>query len=584
MKKLHRIRGVLTVACWLASGVTLPAQTFFVTTTNDFGPGSLREAINAANTNANTNSIHFNIPGAGPHTIQPTNPLPQIFAPVIIDGYTQPGSSSNTLVSGNDARLMIELDGTSAGTGNFAYGLDLQNAYNVVRGLVINRFRRSGIRAAKFAIGCRVQGNFIGTGVYGTNQLPNLVNGIEWQASLGTIGGGTPAARNVISGNALNGISVGDPENVVQGNYIGTDATGTKTLGNGAVGILLFDSINLVGGTNAEQRNLISGNGQDGIQIGGTNNRVQGNFIGTDVNGMVAGMGNHGAGIWILGWNNNTIGMQLNRTNQTVLNVPGAGNLIAGNFGDGVFISGDSTATNTTGGFGNSVLGNSIHSNGPGTNRLGIDLLPYYETEGVSTNDSGSDVDGGGNKMQNYPVLTSALSQAGSITIQGTLDSSPNTVFTLEFFANTLCNDSGFGEGENYIGRTNVMTGAGGQINFSVTLPFSVSGDYITATATDPGGNTSEFSRCAVSGGSAGASPATITSTVVQGNNLCLTWTAAGGTTNYVQAAPVAAGPFTNISGPFVLPPGPQATTNYCEVNATLTRPDSRYYRILTLK
>jgi hypothetical protein len=87
-----------------------------------------------------------------------------------------------------------------------------------------------------------------------------------------------------------------------------------------------------------------------------------------------------------------------------------------------------------------------------------------------------------------------------------------------------------------------------------------------------------------VNGGSSGASPATITSTVVQGYDLCLTWTAAGGTTNYVQAAPGVAGPFVNISGPFVLPPGPQATTNYCEVNATLNHPDSRCYRILTLK
>ncbi|MBI3418499.1 MAG: hypothetical protein HY043_24675 [Verrucomicrobia bacterium] len=123
----------------LAATTTLSSgTTFTVTTTNDAGAGSLRQAIGDANASPGLDSIIFNIPGAGPHSIQPLSPLPTITDPVVIDGYTQPGASPNTLSQGDNAVLVIELDGTSAGAG--ASGLTITSGGSTVSGLAINRF------------------------------------------------------------------------------------------------------------------------------------------------------------------------------------------------------------------------------------------------------------------------------------------------------------------------------------------------------------------------------------------------------------------------------------------------------------
>jgi len=111
----------------------------------------------------------------------------------------------------------------------------------------------------------------------------------------------------------------------------------------------------------------------------------------------------------------------------------------------------------------------------------------------VTANDDG-DGDSGPNNLQNFPVLTSAT--IGSTTIEGTLNSTPDTEFRLEFFANSTCDPSGHGEGERFLGSTTVMTDGDGDASFSVTFPETVPGEFITATATDPDNNTSEFSQC----------------------------------------------------------------------------------------
>jgi hypothetical protein len=216
------------------------------------------------------------------------------------------------------------------------------------------------------------------------------------------------------------------------------------------------------------------------IAQGSLPNVVQGNFIGTQINGT-SPLGNTLHGVFLQSTRNTPVGGTLS----------GAGNTIAFNGSAGVAVVSLDT--------GNGVLSNSIHDNGG----LGIDL----DNNGVTPNDH-CDGDGGTNLQQNFPVLTSAVSAGGSTTIQGTLDSTANTTFRIEFFANTACDPSGNGEGQMFLGFTTVTTDANCNASFNVTLPATIpAGQFITATATDPNGNTSEFSQCLTVTGPANQSP-----------------------------------------------------------------------------
>jgi CSLREA domain-containing protein len=323
------------------------------------------------------------------------------------------------------------------------------------------------------ATGNLIRGNYIGTDAAGTVALGNDGQGVFISAPGNTIGGTTSGAGNVISGNAEAGIRISDvgaTGNVVEGNYIGTDAGGSVKLGNG-FGMSLSQALNTVGGTIAEARNVISGNGI-GIVIEGSdaaNNVIQGNYIGTDAAGS-ADLGNDQHGINI----------HTNASNNTIGGTDiGAGNTVAFNGGDGV-----SVATGT----GNQVLSNMIFSN----TGLGIDL----GGDGITDNDAG-DGDTGANNLQNFPVLASGISGGGSITILGDLNSAANTDFSLEFFANSACDPSGNGQGETFLGSTVETTDGSGNASFTATFTATVAvGQFITVTATDPNNNTSEFSQC----------------------------------------------------------------------------------------
>ncbi|HEX9386976.1 MAG TPA: hypothetical protein VF918_11705 [Anaerolineales bacterium] len=300
-------------------------------------------------------------------------------------------------------------------------------------------------------------------------------------ASNNTIGGNIPSAGNVISGNTADGVTITDPGtsgNIVSGNFIGTDRTGTQDLGNSFDGVVMVGgtSNNLIGGTEAGAGNVLSGNGANGVAIyhfETTGNLVQGNFIGTDVTGTLS-LGNTGHGVAI------AAGASYNRIGGTIT---GAGNTITFNNSSGVLLASESST-------GNAILSNSLHSNG----NLGIDL----GEDDVTLNDL-FDADGGSNNLQNFPFLNTVKSTGKGILIQGALLSTRNTTYRLEFFYNDVCDLSGYGEGETYLGFVNVKTNSTGHVNFKITLPTSLpAGRFVTATATDPANNTSEFSQCVI--------------------------------------------------------------------------------------
>jgi titin len=383
-----------------------------------------------------------------------------------------------------------------------------------------------------------IQGSYIGPGASGQAGLGNSWCGLHVMSSGNTIGGALTGAGNLISGNGLDGIfldGAGASANVVQGNFIGTTASGTSGQGNGRAGIGVSGAPgNTLGGTTSLARNLISANGDAGIYLigsGATGNQIQGNIIGANLAGTSA-LGNTYEGIYIERAPTNTIGGAL----------AGAGNLISGNNTRGIWltnaswnvIQGNKIGTQSDGisplgnvfhnvecevgannnliggGFGagntiafaqsiyagvrirdgstnNGILGNSIFSNGA----LGIDL----STVGVSQNDYGHcDSDTGANMLQNFPLLSNAVSGV-TTGVRGWLDSAPNTSFLLQFFASPAVDGSGYGEGQVYLGDKTVVLGGNCTTNFSATFPTPVPVGYVvTATATDPANNTSEFS------------------------------------------------------------------------------------------
>jgi hypothetical protein len=244
--------------------------------------GTLRQAIVDANATTVADAIVFAI-DSGPQTISLQAALPAISEPVTIDGTTQPGWMSGSIV---------ELDGSSAGPG--ANGLILRGSDSTIRGLVINRFGGCGIFVAGTAAARNlIVGNSIGTDPTGMVARPNGLDGIFLLDSTGnTIGGAACADRNVISGNGRYGVLIaGDSsQNLVAGNYVGMTADGAGPLGNTDFGVRLVGGSspggdhNTIGGTVAGMRNVISG----GIEIRGTDDLIAGNFLGTDATGMHA--------------------------------------------------------------------------------------------------------------------------------------------------------------------------------------------------------------------------------------------------------------------------------------------------------
>ncbi len=313
--------------------------TLIVNTSDDKNDGactvrhcSLREAINAANKLPGANVINFDIPGTGVQTIKPVQDLPVINTPITIDGSSQPGFKNSPL---------IEISGAQTGGGS---GLYIGASNCTIKSLVINSFGFSGIEIfGERTHDCVIQGCYIGTNATGSVAGGPQFYGIFLEdVSRIQIGGTSTEQRNVISGNSIIGVVVRDSipmppppppfsavkgkqgnkyaamsqanaNVIIQGNYIGTDRTGLKALGNGDAGIMVSNaSANLIGGTSRAERNVISGNAV-GVRLAAfktgvaRDNRVQGNYIGTDKSGN-APLGNRVAGVVLQGCENSLIG------------------------------------------------------------------------------------------------------------------------------------------------------------------------------------------------------------------------------------------------------------------------------------
>lgn len=547
-------------------------------------------------------------------------------------------------------------------------------AANVISGNIQDGIFLKGGAAQNF-----IQGNLIGLSAAGTNAIPNGFNGISISGAVSNIvGGNISSARNVISGNTYNGVGIlqlNDTGNSVLGNYVGTDVTGLKSIGNTLTGIRIQGRANIVGGTTVGSGNVISANGQQGIYLFGTNgsvtgNVVMGNIIGLDATGASA-LGNIDAGVGITSAANNQIGgtsigarnvlsgnagegifiMSAGSTNNVIQgnyigtdvtgfngrgntfagitlettggnqiggSGSGAGNVISGNANRGVYllaansnlIQGNligtkadrvsamgnvfhgiditNAANNIIGGtnlgagnvfafaqsvyagvrvragaINNLISGNSIFSNGA----LGIDL-GNNGVDAVLNCQSGVAVNAA-NAGQNYPVLTSAVS-GNSTLIRGTLNSVSGKTYALEFFASPAGDvTSANGEGQMFLGQSKLTLGSFCSSNFAVTLPVAVPPNWVvSATATNPTNSTSEFSAWIP------VLPVPSPKLVRSGSNqVSISWTNNGGNFLVQQTISLLPALWTTVTG------SPSLANGFYTLNLPITNTTS-FYRL----
>lgn len=368
---------------------------------------------------------------------------------------------------------------------------------NLISGNSLSGIEISGSNTS----GNLIQGNVIGLDAQRLLDLGNGDDGVRLisQANSNTIGGSAPSLANLISGNGsalaatADGVEIsGSSNTVVQGNLIGVSGDGATATGNTGDGVNINDSAgssttNSVGGTSSGSGNTVSGNSGSGVRVGGSgssSNTVSGNNVGTSSSGIItAEPGNRSAGIVA---ENGTTQLQIGGSaSLTPGDCTGACNRIAHNSGDGVRVIGTFTERI-------SIRGNAIASNV----ELGIDLAD----DGLTPNDQ-LDVDGGENRRQNSPVITSVTTNGFSTEIRGQIESTPNRSFEIELFGNITPDPSGFGEGRNWLGLTNAATNSDGLGLFQAIVPGVHT--WITSTATDQFGNTSEFSRAFANPGEA---------------------------------------------------------------------------------
>jgi parallel beta-helix repeat protein len=525
--------GLLTLL--LGSALPLQADTFVVSSADDSGPGSLREAILAANAHPGPDTIVFQLQPAIPTQLSLLTPLPPITDTVTIDGTTQAGYLDTPL---------IEIEG-SAVEDLLNDGLTVRAPNCVLRGLAISRFGLAGILLEAQAANCRVERCYIGT------DFGNILAlGCSYGIALYDVPGAV-LERNVIVANGIGILLSGTTSGIqIRNNIIGADRTGTVPMGNGT-GIQLEASHQ-----NVLQDNLISGNIETEIslQLGASNNRIERNFIGLDnyllpmpgglrgidlqqggsnllIENWVVGHQMQGIRIWGQNARNNT-----STGNLLLLNVHGltleAGasqnriggsseperNRMEGNLIDGLYLADAGTEQNQIigndlcGNFANGVTvltsnnaltGNRIYANGvdgvsigkqpgrPAANRVTLRSNQIFENGdlGIRLASSGS------NNNQPAPEIVIASTNLVRTVVISNLKAEPSTTYEIQFFLCSNPDPSGLGEGDIPIWTTTETTDAQGNATLVTRIPPLPLGLFVTATATDPNGNTSDFSR-----------------------------------------------------------------------------------------
>jgi hypothetical protein len=479
------------------SALPLRAATFTVTSVADSGVDTLRQAIIDADAAGGSNTIVFAIGGSGPHAIALASQLPAITGNLTIDGYSQPGSAMNTRTpeqGGLDTQLMIEL----VGSGGLGFWLQGNSASLTVQGLAMRGFSDaiSGNNGGPNASQLHVYGNFIGTTVDG-NALPGVGNngsGVRCGFTSAQIGGILAWQRNLLSGNGGAGVFAGGPV-VVEGNLIGTDASGTIAIPNGVAsnwgGVILGTRTNVrIGGAAPESRNVISGNHPLGIGVwasfGASGSpigfEIKGNYIGTDwsgsrpvPNGFAApNAAQFGGGIQLQNGANDPAAVVIGGF------ADGEANLIAYNLGAGIVASGNSAGE----AFDNRA--NAIHHN-RGVGHANIDIGAF----GPTPNDI-DDADGGANGQQNWPVVLAASQSGNQLTVTYRVDTATaNAIYPLriDFHANMRGGSGAWLTQDSY-------PASSAQLPRTITLllPAGAHAIPFVATATDANGHSSELS------------------------------------------------------------------------------------------
>jgi hypothetical protein len=462
------------------------------------GTMTLRQAITSAEANPGPDTIQFQIPGAGPHRIVPLSQLPQLTqGSLTIDGFTQGGSAGAAPPA--TTTILIEIDGTQAGA---AHGLWILSANNTIQGLSVIGFAQDGIRVQGTPAHTHsnvIYANFVGVDATGMNPLGNgwgyVPGGPIWAgidvlcppAAVVEYCHDNRVAGNLVADDTRIGIAISSCppsdcySNTVEFNFVGTDLTGWMPLPNHGTGVTLAEGTH----DNFVQNNLISANQENGVDLTGLppgtfthDNHIILNIIGLAVDGRTP-LGNGAYGI--------SFGIYERASPWGFANYNDAmHNTIAYNGLAGVSVWEDPLGIPNADC--NRIQQNSIYANGG----LGIDL----NADGVTPNDPG-DPDIGPNQEQNFPQISSASWSIVNLmlTVTGT---TTGGLLNVDVYAADP-DPSGYGEGRFWLGSTQSSSTG----NWSLTT-LQTPTAWVTATATDGGGNTSEFSAIVQVPGSPG--------------------------------------------------------------------------------
>ncbi len=507
----------------------LVLSNFMVTSTADStAANTLRWAILEVNAGTGPGSISFDIPGDGVQVISLEQPLPAITNPVLIEGTTQPNYSGSPLIEVDGAGL--HAPGTN--------GLVLSAPSSTVEGLSIVGFSSgSGIVMNAAANGTQVLASYVGFSAAGGRASPNQTGISILGASNNTIGGAGAGSGNVISGNNGDGLVIDAgsglaSNNEIIGNLIGTNPAGAIAVGNGGSGVDLIGATGTgIGQPATGAGNVISGNGGSGIELlaGATGTIIQNNEIGLALDATSA-LGNGGDGIYLsdVPWNQiggtdkfdsnligcnhgNGINAQGSSSNTLVegncVGTDLSATLNRGNQSSGIELASSSnTIGGTIGGAGNTIDYNGAGQTGSGVQLVGSPTFDQFLSNSIYENavlginlgngptPNHQPGTAGPNNYQNYPVLQAAQSDGSLTTVQGKLNALPSTKYLIQFYCSVTSSASGFGQGQTLIGSELVPTDGSGLATFVYPLSVATTpGQWISATATDPAGDTSEF-------------------------------------------------------------------------------------------